>query len=594
MTWLRRLLAGTLLWAVLSPLAAVAQAPPPVPALPDTQRLTSYSITASTCACAVNFALFGDGSDFYDWLEVWINGVQVPYNSGTAGWTITSPTGPIGSIALPITDAVLTFNSVQTGTVQIVGARRPRRLSQVSENQGVPARTFNETITDLYAQNREIWDKTNDITGRGLFFAPGNATGQIPSPSTCASKVLGFDSTGLNPACFLLGASGPLLNTVDAAGATSMSNGVNGDILGQAAGKVVNVPPGSGLFMTGNTLNSSQIGVYAPEKFGALGNGSADDAPAIRSAMSALNVNGGGTLQLSCHATYRLASLGANGALINNYSNINIIGCGPSSILQVAAGMNTSSASFVFGIWPTGQTSATPINNVAYRNFTIDMNGTNNDCSGTCYAYNVALGALYGDNILVDGVNVINNAGSQGIAFGTNTAPPTVTNVKITNTNTESACDYINAACTDASAIWLKAINSTLVNNSCTNCGPQYATAFEVHGINIAATSNVANNVNKGMIVAADQVGATGYPSINLNVAGNSLNAVNTGIDVWITSEAYGINYNILGNTIILASGANTVCGIDAATHVAGTPATITISNNKIRSSLSGSTALLF
>ena len=30
----------------------LAQAPPPVPALPDAQRLTSYNLTASTCACS--------------------------------------------------------------------------------------------------------------------------------------------------------------------------------------------------------------------------------------------------------------------------------------------------------------------------------------------------------------------------------------------------------------------------------------------------------------------------------------------------------------------------------------------------------------
>jgi hypothetical protein len=199
MTLIRRLILAFVLMAGIAP--AMAQAPAPVPALPDTERRTSYSITGTTCACNVNFALYGDGTDYQNWVEVYLNGTRVNYNDATFGWTITSPSGTIGSLALPITDAKLTFNSVQTGVVQIVGARRPRRVSQFSENQGVPARNLNQVLTDIIAQNREIWDKTSDMTGRGLFFAPGNTTGPMPSPSLCASAFLSFDATGLNPQC---------------------------------------------------------------------------------------------------------------------------------------------------------------------------------------------------------------------------------------------------------------------------------------------------------------------------------------------------------------------------------------------------------
>jgi hypothetical protein len=180
---------------------ALAQAPPPVPALPDAQRQTTYTISGTTCACAVGFQIYGDGSDIDNWLEVWIGGVRYFSSNGSHGWTITSPSGPLNSIARPITDAVLTFNQVQTGTIQIVGARRPRRTSQFPENRGVAARDFNQAITDLVAQNRETWDKTNDLTGRGLFFQPGVTAGAMPTPSQCQSKFLGFDNTGFNPQC---------------------------------------------------------------------------------------------------------------------------------------------------------------------------------------------------------------------------------------------------------------------------------------------------------------------------------------------------------------------------------------------------------
>lgn len=180
MTYLRRIILAAVLMAGFSP--AFAQVPAPVPALPDTERRASYSISGTTCACAVNFALYGDGTDYQNWVEVFIDGVRYDYNDATHGWTITSPSGSLGSIARPVTNAVLTFNAVQTGTVQIVGARRPRRASQFNENAGVSARNLNQVITDLVAQNRETWDKINDVTGRGFFAPPGQTGGVISGP----------------------------------------------------------------------------------------------------------------------------------------------------------------------------------------------------------------------------------------------------------------------------------------------------------------------------------------------------------------------------------------------------------------------------
>ena len=164
--------------AFLLPVIAKAS-PPAVPALPDTERRTSYSISGTTCNCAVNFALYGDGSDYQNWVEVWLNGVMVSYNDATYGWTITSPTGSLGSIPRPITDGLLNFNGTQTGTVQIVGARRPRRLSTFSENQGVTARDLNQTLNDIIAENRETWDKINDVSGRAALTPPGTAAAGV-------------------------------------------------------------------------------------------------------------------------------------------------------------------------------------------------------------------------------------------------------------------------------------------------------------------------------------------------------------------------------------------------------------------------------
>ena len=179
--------------------ASFAQVPPPVPALPDSERRISYTVTASTCACSLgaNLQIYGDGNDFQNWVEVWLNGNQVSYNDPIYGWVITSPSNPsLATAARPITDAVMTFNNAQTGTVQIIGARRPRRVSQFAENQGIAARNVNQVITDIIAMLREVWDKINDVTGRVPRAPPGETLATLPPAASRANMGAGFDSNG--------------------------------------------------------------------------------------------------------------------------------------------------------------------------------------------------------------------------------------------------------------------------------------------------------------------------------------------------------------------------------------------------------------
>lgn len=182
-----------LLAALIVPLGAIfAQVPPPVPALPDAERRVQYSISGTTCNCSVGFALFGDGVDYGNWIEVWVNGAL----QSSSTYTITSATGPLAIIPRPITDALLTFNAATTGTVQIVGARRPRRTSQFAENQGVSARNLNQVITDIVAVERELWDKTNDVTGRAVLAPPGETLLTLPPRASRLSQGACFDSNG--------------------------------------------------------------------------------------------------------------------------------------------------------------------------------------------------------------------------------------------------------------------------------------------------------------------------------------------------------------------------------------------------------------
>lgn len=175
---------------VLVPLtgAALAAPPPPVPALPDTERRTTYTLSAQTGPFAVGFAIYGDSTDYQDWITVWLNGVL----QSSSTYVLTSPTGGLATIPRPITDATITFNSATTGTVQIVGARRPRRTTQFTQGAGIGARDFNQVFSDLTAVLREQWDKLT----RTVTVPPGETLSPLPPGTTRANNLLGFDGTG--------------------------------------------------------------------------------------------------------------------------------------------------------------------------------------------------------------------------------------------------------------------------------------------------------------------------------------------------------------------------------------------------------------
>jgi len=164
-------------------------APAPIPALPDSERRTAYTIAAQTGPFAVNFAIYGDASDYVDWIDVWLNGAPL----SPSAWVLSSPSGSIATLPRPITDAVVTLVVAGTGNLQIVGARRPRRTTEFAENRGVPARDLNQVITDLVAQNRENWDRTRS---RMISVPPGETIGQLLPAALRANKVLGFDGAG--------------------------------------------------------------------------------------------------------------------------------------------------------------------------------------------------------------------------------------------------------------------------------------------------------------------------------------------------------------------------------------------------------------
>lgn len=294
-------------------------------------------------------------------------------------------------------------------------------------------------------------------------------------------------------------------------------------------------------------------GRYTPAMFGSQANGTADDAAPIRAAMLALSgLTGGGTLQLTCNTTYNLASDAGNAlrSIIYPYSNVNIVGCGPSSVLKVAAGMNNSSTGY-FVIYPQDSSSSHPLNNVQFREFKIDDNGSNNSCTNTCWYNNVNIGAAYGDGILIDGVTVVNNPGSQNFSFGTTALSfPSIENVRIVNSRDENSCDLVNTACTDFSAIYLDVVNGVVANNTFYNSSQSSKnTAIEVHGFDISVTNNVAWNYNIGANIAGQNDNVTG-----VTMTGNVFLNVYTGVRLWANSGKIASNIVFANNSVLLTN----------------------------------------
>jgi len=160
----------------------------PVPPLPDTERRTEYAgVSNSTGPFSVGFALYGDGTDYQNWIQVYVNGLA------TTDYTMASASGVLGSIPLPITNATITFNHAVTGTVEVVGARRPRRLSQLSENRPLSAHDFNLIVTDILAQMREGWDTR---TQRTVQVPPGDTQTLLPPKAQRVNQSAVFDANG--------------------------------------------------------------------------------------------------------------------------------------------------------------------------------------------------------------------------------------------------------------------------------------------------------------------------------------------------------------------------------------------------------------
>lgn len=299
---------------------------------------------------------------------------------------------------------------------------------------------------------------------------------------------------------------------------------------------------------------------FAPEMFGAKADGTTNDANAIDDLMSYLTtVPSGGTLQWSCSKTYSVGvpsgtgpygSRGNGRSVIRAFSNVAMTGCGPSSIVKMANNVNTTGTFWYWGIYNTST-----LNNAVFSDFTLDMNGAQNSCSATCYLSNVALGAAAGDNITVRNITFINNPGSNDTVFGSNTLPPTVTNLTLDNLYHFNFGDRVNAASLDFSADFFIATNVTYSNIRCYNGPTSNGSCFELHGNNVVASNIVVDDVFNCGIISNEPSGtssATNQITVS-NVA--CVNVKYGGILIGSKSGATTTNVNISDLNVLFKTG---------------------------------------
>lgn len=159
-----------------------------VPIVPNSDRISTATLSASTGPVTVGFPVFGGADD----LSVFLNNTLI----NPADWTLTSITGknPATDI-LPAGDGRVTFDTVQTGKVEIIGEIKPKRTSQFTIGVGIGAETQNLSFSKIWAAIREIycWGKA------AIKLAPGDRAAALPGAAARAGKVLSFSNPGGNP-----------------------------------------------------------------------------------------------------------------------------------------------------------------------------------------------------------------------------------------------------------------------------------------------------------------------------------------------------------------------------------------------------------
>jgi hypothetical protein len=273
--------------------------------------------------------------------------------------------------------------------------------------------------------------------------------------------------------------------------------------------------------------------------FGAKGDGVTDDTQAIQNAVEYFFSKGGGTVRL-IGETYLLGTISTDpnslASLIVPRDNVNIIGCGKSTVLKVKDGLNAQLAGTT-GFNVIGTQQSTPLKDCIFRDFIIDENGSNNLLSSTdSHRNNAGIISLNGGiDILCDNVTVKNVPGNQCIFFNASSdlgqKNVIVQNCKFYEVGSGLTGNYN----TDHSSVYLHGDNAKIINCEFNSTNFVNGTAFELHGSNAESYGNHVVNYQNGFYIAND------FKDIdNIKVHDNVFDDCETGYRVSNGSYNYG------------------------------------------------------
>lgn len=246
------------------------------------------------------------------------------------------------------------------------------------------------------------------------------------------------------------------------------------------------------------TVNST-VGIYNVLDYGAVGDGTTDDAAAIDAAMAAASAAGGGTVWLPA-GTYILGTVSARGGSDNSYivanSNVNVIGMGAASILKVKTGETPGTS------WNVIYSSQL-VQNAIYADFVID-GGVNLLTSGDAARANTFIGSTGGGyNIQVRHVTFQNEPGANTLAFSGTTGTRgqiIVDGCRFLEVGSGLTDNYN----TDHTDIYLLGANNKVLNCYFASTGHVAGAAWENHGIDFEAAGNYVKGYNVAFWITSE------------------------------------------------------------------------------------------
>jgi hypothetical protein len=299
---------------------------------------------------------------------------------------------------------------------------------------------------------------------------------------------------------------------------------------------------GSGNAYAAGTVGAKLNQWISVKDYGAVGNGSTNDAAAINAAIvaaSALNA----TLHFPA-GTYVVTPYIAQGGAESYYtalqilSNMHVVGYG--ATIKVSDNYSTDGSPKELAIF----SSDIAVSNISFEGLTFDLNGANNKMSpdrpATYNRYDHAAIALNGpngraDDVLVQNCTFKNTAGvcflvCQLVAAGTT---PTLGKRWVIKNNTflnggldtddhTSIYAWCEDVVADGNTFWEDSPYQTVGKTG-------GATGYEIHGVNQRVVNNLTYNYNLGMYVAGNYTN----PTQNILVSNNTFWTQTWGIQLY-------------------------------------------------------------